>query len=1595
MKFIRSFVKGKMNKSVDERLVPDGEYVDALNVRVGSTETTDIGALENTKGNTQITTLQYPINGGQNLSADAVCIGAFEDGAEETIYWFVHDPNSPAPGVDKVDLIVSYNFLNSTLNYIATAEATGSNNTALNFNPTYLINGINKIEDFLFFTDNYNAPRRIDVTETYLGLTEDTNLLVIKKPPLFAPTIELQNINKEINYIEDKFITFAYRWKYKTGEYSSLSPFSQIAFDPQNFRLNGNNFTNDGMLNRYNSVKVTVDGDAANEVEEIQVCFKFGDETVIKVAEEIDIDPNQTTYSIDFDNSKNYTVLPQSEILRLFDNVPRLAKAQTLMGNRIMYGNYLEGYDLSRNGQPTELLYEANLITENINLTEYAVEQIAIRTNSSMLSGATNIPVNQTGQVIYFDLTGFSMVAGSILNINIDIEHSGWYVFNTPPVGLAAYPTNIGSGSFQISLQYTLPQYYATVFDLVTSAGFLQAIGVAGSIQPLNSCSQGQSLTDVFNCNINTTPTADWAAFESGFATTQQPIETIFPTALQPNVFGLRILSVNFLDVAGVSLAPTLGELFQITSGEVYSTTEDSLRSLHSDRNYEVAIEYLDDFGRASTALVSPFNSVYVPCSAMTKQNKVQVRIPVGQAAPDWATHYRFLMKPDRDQYQTIYATNWYDTLQSNNRTWLQLEGENQQKVDAGSFLIPKFDSYGSLGKCCLSEVIDKDVYARNFLSGDDTATPVTLSELPGTYMTIKPECFSTSEVGNETLTFRQLEISSKEIDGKYTEKLSTPSSSDERYLAVNYPLYNEGAAPADIDVWQIEEGALVEIVVEAFREDAGINCGGDCGAMKQSINISYTASQDYADLKQFWEGEGLEAVWNNAPDPNIDCIDDSGPGNTVYYDNLASGVFNVSTGSPIISSAAGSYAAIQGLSQIQFFTITNGGGGDNYLFFRVVSGNRWCENKKKNHLTVDIKITNKRNQIAFETQPSIAIDNLYYEGSDTYQIDADGNHLGIAANGDIDQDIAASTTGIINLSFFNCFSFGNGVESYRILDSIGEQFFLLGSRTNTVIDEEYQAIRRKADITYSGTYQTEQNINRLNEFNLGLANFKSCEQAFGAIQVLDARETDILTLQEDKISYVLAGKNLLSDSTGGGAVTSVPEVLGTQIARVEKYGISENPESYIQWGKEKFFTDAKRGVVLKLQGAGQSEALQIISDTGMDSWFRDLFQESFYTQKLGGYDPYMDEYVLHSNNIQVPIDTPILDCGAVRDIVVAEDNSFIYKIDYGNYVGVTGITYNITAGSVDINISHDGINTTYNNLTGSGTATFNKLNPSPNIATITVSNDAATTAEGTLTFNCTTRIPATVVQLTVNSNEDASKSITNQYSYNFNNLDYPGDSTNLQLSSGEFPIVSQDATRSGFQGEPGIPVHESIVTLVSNKQTTDDFQFDPTQNSLNYYVTNASVPLATVLANMTPAVLDSTEAPNVYKGVTPNLVINSGDYIYLVWDYRSSSEIDLCYDAASAADACCDCTTCVGLYSMSTSTVTADRTTLCPVAAYTETYYYEGKSTGPELDDKVWQDNAQTIPLPGGWYKVSTGDLIYVDDSVSAFSVISLKQTC
>ena len=50
------FHKGRMNKDLDERLVPNGEYRNALNVEVVSSEDSNIGSLQTIMGNVDLST---------------------------------------------------------------------------------------------------------------------------------------------------------------------------------------------------------------------------------------------------------------------------------------------------------------------------------------------------------------------------------------------------------------------------------------------------------------------------------------------------------------------------------------------------------------------------------------------------------------------------------------------------------------------------------------------------------------------------------------------------------------------------------------------------------------------------------------------------------------------------------------------------------------------------------------------------------------------------------------------------------------------------------------------------------------------------------------------------------------------------------------------------------------------------------------------------------------------------------------------------------------------------------------------------------------------------------------------------------------------------------------------------------------------------------------------------------------------------------------------------------------------------------------------------------------------------------------------------
>ena len=1477
----RNFIAGRMNKSVDERLLPNGEYIDALNVRLGSTEDSEVGSVENAKGNTRLTNLS--IN-GTPLSEQAKCIGAFEDGQRETIYWFIHD-SSFNGGI--ADLVVSFNVTQTLLTYhvvTTSSPLVPDEISVLNFNSRYLITGVNRVEDLLFWTDNYNQPRVINIKRNYDSVAPDLaeQLLVIKKPPTQAPTFELVNVSGEENFLEERFITFAYRYRYEDGEYSALSQFCEPAFVPKSFEYTIDSGLNEGMVNAFNSANVTFNS-GGRLVKSVEVVFKETTSNVIKSIELFNKQnlgyADNTNYILSFNNSKIYTVLNATQLVRMFDNVPLKAQAQTVMGNRLIYGNYVDGYDLEDlNLNPIKLEYFTELISEEIGIGEFPDFSIAYIYSIDVQRSTPNAAA-------FFDLADVELKAGTTLFFEIRYGHQG-FSGDTPA------PTQTSS-NLELDFSFNLPVDFNSVYELSIDPSFVNLLGTAANIKPVydsvpgneTSC-DGSTVTDNFNCTIPNNLDA-LSKFASGISGEGQPITII--SSPSSTEIGIVPIAMRFVD----DLAnPTFNvyEYYQVSSSSGTFISTGNPKSLHSDRDYEIGIVYMDEFNRSSTALVSPQNTVHVGCSKSATQNSVQVTIPQEQLAPSWADRYKFVMKPDFEDYNTVYS-NLFIADTTTSAVFFLLEGENARKVQEGDRLRVKADTSGVTSRCQYATVLTKTAETRNFIVPAPTSESGQEIPIPaGTYMKIIPNDFTVVEA-ELPFILEGAKSNCGQRKGEHP-RLSYPVSIPD---VDNPGLYLQ---------YDIPQGSRVNINVTFNRN--GTN--GKCEKRAYILELKLVASQDYDNFKEFFDGDNIASRLDGGRVEVAGSQDCPPP----YFANYYNPVLRVP--------ADGQMPADRCVYQWQFIEGNESGTpGDptNSLSLGLVGTNSCAgaANSQKRRACIDatIEVFRAETTLVFETEPQDATPDLWYESADVYSIDKDtGTHEGNI------QNQTATQSAIIKTDFFNCFSFGNGVESYRIRDSVVGKEFSLGERTTSTSEVEFRQAHRFSDLTYSGVYNDESNVNKLNEFNLGLLNFKPLEDVYGPIEKLSGRETDILVLQEDKISYVLAGKNLISDSVGGGTVASIPEVLGTQIARIEEYGISRNPESFCSWGFDKYFTDAKRGAVIKLTGSsGSNEQLTVVSESGMRSWFRDRFISSINYQKIGGFDPYMNEYVLSMNPTELPSEEECIACGINREFTFNNDKSVEYCLDLGTVVGDTALTVTAQTPSgselSSIRVRYNSVDVVPTTVLSNGTTgwIFDKNSVSQNTATVFIEGKK----NSSLTVRLACPAPSTirVYQICLTNKPDAGNNIHNEYRWTDGTFVSPLHSEQVTFldDTGTF-VISQYTNIVAPQGAGVVPANGAQVSIISNKRPTDSFVFDPAQDSFYSLSTSTNYPptpagIASLLNDAgAPLPLNVSQAPTVYSGEF--IMPVTGGNLYLVYDYRQSTPASLCYSTSSLQNACCDC---------------------------------------------------------------------------------------
>ena len=686
---------------------------------------------------------------------------------------------------------------------------------------------------------------------------------------------------------------------------------------------------------------------------------------------------------------------------------------------------------------------------------------------------------------------------------------------------------------------------------------------------------------------------------------------------------------------------------------------------------------------------------------------------------------------------------------------------------------------------------------------------------------------------------------------------------------------------PSVFAPYDIPAGSIIQIKLDTRRNKRGSKCGGRI----YKYDKTFTSSNDYNSLYDWAVGDNID--FTNGVTSGSDDNQ-----NTVSFDEF---IYDYPQ-SPSFGPGGDGQTVI-------FFQqgFISPGVLDGKQYMSIQTGTPTCGgiDKRESFTQIETIVTRASTLMVFETEPIPANDELYYENEQTFDI-VNGFHL--SGDADADQDQTASLPAIIDLTFFNCYTFGNGVESDRVLDALVKPSLSLGEKVTSVAEEQYREVHRFSDITYSGNFNQETNLNKLNQFNLALANFKTLETSYGPIRKMHARQTDILILQEDRISYILVGKNLLSDASGGGALTSVPEVLGLQVARSEEYGISNNPESFSSYGPDVYFTDAKRSSVINLKGqseGGRSDKLSVISQVGMRSWFRDLFIDSFDTQKLGAFDPYMNEYVLNSNEVLIPQVPVIRNCG----YTLLQNNStsvVTFDLDCTNLIGDISIDYDFSIGGANISVVYNGVNVLNTNVSNSGSVSFTKSQTNPIIAQVTITPILTATYE--MTFGCPQGEQLTVTQILVNFEGDVGLTTTTRYKWELAGDSSPYNTNTVVFENDGISLFESQTNQESFGS---IPTEGATVVMQSIQGSGQTFVFDPTRDKFKYLVSNVQYTEATIntlLPLLNTAITLDKQASFTYNNPSNN------DYLYLVWDFRSPIAIELCYDQTNPIDACCDC---------------------------------------------------------------------------------------
>lgn len=347
----------------DERLLEPGDMTEAQNVTITERGEGSGSILKTFKGTTESS--PNILVSEPNLSEAVTVIGKVEDPQRNFVYFFVADDVGST-----MDSIIQHDPASDTYKTVLRSSW-------LNFSKSVFVKAdiINKdfkrdgtLESVIYFTDNDNPPRKINVDRALAGEYEnfsnsemDIALGAMRAAPTKPPTFTFDtDLNVSTNNFIQDTLQYATQIIYKDGEVSALSPYSKLAIS-QPAAFGGMETTNYNVVPYQDNVcDIEHNINLSHpDLSKVRLLARSGNGGAFFVVDEFDPNvlkerdlPGGTT-TVYNPGTKRYTFyndilgrsLSDSSVNKLYDNVPLRAEGQSVTGSRLMYSNYTEGFN--------------------------------------------------------------------------------------------------------------------------------------------------------------------------------------------------------------------------------------------------------------------------------------------------------------------------------------------------------------------------------------------------------------------------------------------------------------------------------------------------------------------------------------------------------------------------------------------------------------------------------------------------------------------------------------------------------------------------------------------------------------------------------------------------------------------------------------------------------------------------------------------------------------------------------------------------------------------------------------------------------------------------------------------------------------------------------------------------------------------------------------------------------------------------------------------------------------------------------------------------------------------------------------------------